>query len=39
MIVTTMKEIGTRIFDDLGTPLEKRRYALFFKSSHSLAYN
>lgn len=26
--VTTMKEIGTKIFDDVGVELEKRRYAL-----------
>ena len=28
LTVTTMKEIGARIFDDLGVPPEKRRYEL-----------
>jgi len=31
-----MKEIGTRILDDLGIPPEKRRYAYFPKASYSL---
>jgi hypothetical protein len=39
LIVTTMKEIATRIFDDLGVPPEKRRYALFFEPSRSLTSN
>lgn len=29
-----MKEIGTRIFDDLGIPPEKRRYAHSPEASH-----
>ena len=32
--VMAVKEIGTRILDDLGVPPEKRRYARFPEATH-----
>jgi diadenosine tetraphosphate (Ap4A) HIT family hydrolase len=34
-VVTTMKEIGSRIFDDLGVQPGERKYNPFFESSRS----
>ena len=39
LVVMTMKEIGTRVLDDLGVPPEKRRYVLFPEASYPLVYN